>query len=100
LGQACNTIAEEKQQSISELIKRYLDLIGVDGVDRVLSRTETAADGFAAGASRQDDPRLAAPGRSSGDQPPRLVENGGPLGPKPTDVNALAQLLQRQASSG
>ena len=31
---------EGVQISFSEMIKRYLDLIGVDGVDRVLSRIE------------------------------------------------------------
>ncbi len=85
--------------SFSELIKRYLDLIGVDGVDRVLSRTDAAAAGSSAGMPAQNGTPIGTGGESQ-NQPSRLVENGGPLGPKPTDVNALAQLLQRQAASG
>jgi hypothetical protein len=30
-------------------------------------------------------------------QPPRLVEQGGPMGQAPSDMNAMAQLLQLQA---
>jgi hypothetical protein len=100
---------EGVQISFSEMIKRYLDLIGVDGVDRVLSRIEPAGPGSilptegslsplqAAGAT-VDAPGLNEAGPSNPDLPPALVEKGGPMGDMPTDANALAQLLQLQAA--
>lgn len=86
--------------SFSELIKRYLDLIGVDGVDRVLNRSNTDPATPMPGQQAPDNsqPNFASP--SSQDQPPQLVADGGPFGPEPTDRNALAQLLQRNATVG
>ncbi len=81
--------------SFSELLKRYLDLIGIDGSDRILSRTasnglnmeslDAGADGYS---PETPDPE---------NLPKRLVEDGGPMGAYPDDVNALAQLLQVQS---
>jgi hypothetical protein len=87
---------EGLQISFAELLKRYLDLIGVDGVDRVLTRMDPAEAG-----STLADPS----GRNSvrgdeatgGGQAPLLVEHGGPMGQEPTDANAIAQMLQMQA---
>ncbi len=83
--------------SFSELLKRYLDLIGVDGADRVFNRIEPvppqSPDLQAAAEAGFMDPLV------SQDAPPRLVEDGGPMGPIPTDANALAQLLQMQAQA-
>ncbi|MBI5569330.1 MAG: hypothetical protein HY914_05230 [Desulfomonile tiedjei] len=90
--------------SFSEMIKRYLDLIGVDGVDRVLSRIDAGDAGADLG---QAENPFARPGSGQGEgtpagtapnHPSRLVENGGPMGPEPTDANALAQALQMQAA--
>jgi len=111
LAQFQPILAQEGVQiSFSEIIKRYLDLIGVDGVERVLSRMDPRS-----APSPEMTTGLMPPGnnrlgggpengqlRQSGpvprDLPTRLVEEGGPLGPEPTDQNALAQLLQLQAA--
>ncbi|MEI8183155.1 MAG: hypothetical protein WCG29_10675 [Desulfomonile sp.] len=97
--------------SFSELIKRYLDLIGVDGADRVFTRVsvpdETNREEEGSSSPPDDhlsrspeDPRRIGPSRnSSPHSPPPLLEKGGPMGPNPTDQNALAQFLQIQASS-
>jgi hypothetical protein len=81
--------------SFTELLKRYLDLIGVDGAERVFSRmaptgTEIAPDGM-----RQQGPGGPVPDPPA---PGPLAEEGGPMGPEPTDDNALAQFLQLQAA--
>jgi len=96
--------AEGVRISFSEMIKRYLDLIGVDGADRVINRIRTAEGGMqpSAGMSANASPAMEpdAPEKAAGaggNLPPRLVENGGPMGPEPTDANALAQFLQLQA---
>jgi len=89
--------------SFSELLKRYLDLIGVEGADRVISRVDAteaaqlAQEGslFTQGHMTGLNQRPANGKGATG--PPRLVEKGGPMGPQPTDANALAQLLQIQA---
>ena len=78
--------------SFAEMIKRYLDLIGVDAAERVLSRSNPVSDGVGpdtTGAGFTSEPEALSP---------RLVENGGPMGAEPTDRNALAQLLQLQAA--
>jgi hypothetical protein len=100
---------EGVQISFSEMLKRYLDLIGVDGVDRVLTRIDplkAGADfnnpGSAATTSSPSsgEPSHEAAGDTGSNVPAALVENGGPMGDLPTDANALAQLLQMQAASG
>ncbi len=86
--------------SFTEILKRYLDLIGVDGVERVLSRVNPAqapATGPGAGSQQFPLPQ-GAHGAQSPSTPSRLVEAGGPMGPEPTDANALAQLLQMQSA--
>jgi hypothetical protein len=103
LAQFQPVLAQEGVQiSFSELIKRYLDLIGVDGVERVLSRMNASTAPIAeaqsmahahGSSSPADGMRGAGPG-----SPTRLVEDGGPLGHEPTDLNALAQFLQIQAA--
>jgi hypothetical protein len=92
-------VQEGVQISFSELIKRYLDLIGVDGVERVLSRMNPVAPALSGpqrpGASPQHGDAIQPAGPNL---PTPLVENGGPMGPEPTDLNALAQFLQMQAA--
>ena len=86
--------------SFTEILKRYLDLIGVDGVERVLSRVNPAqapAAGPSAG-GRQPPPPEGVNGLQGPNTPSRLVEDGGPMGLEPTDANALAQLLQIQSA--
>ncbi len=85
---------EGVEVSFSEIVKRYLDLIGIEGADRVLHRraesiTEAPIEhGYDNGCA--SDPA----GQST---PAPLIENGGPMGSQQTDVNALAQFLQRNA---
>lgn len=90
---------EGVQISFSELLKRYLDLIGVDGAERVFSRIDPADAAAAAGIADPRNPGAPSPlpMPMPPDTPGRLVENGGPMGPQPTDANALAQFLQLQA---
>jgi len=96
--------------SFTEMIKRYLDLVGIDAADRVLSRSNPEPEGNAMPGLPQEIQNAGlhnGPGGNVRDAgissrpdalPTRLVENGGPLGPEPTDQNALAQLLQLQAA--
>jgi hypothetical protein len=95
---------EGVQISFSELLKRYLDLIGVDGADRVFSRVNPLQAQGLGGST----PAGSLPGAELLDYfpneltketlgPRRLVEKGGPMGHQPTDANALAQFLQEQA---
>jgi len=96
---------EGVQISFSELLKRFLDLIGVDGADRVFTRIDPAQAAMLGGGapapgspSASDMVGAGVPaGPPNGDTPTPLVEDGGPMGPHPTDANALAQLLQLQA---
>ncbi|MFZ5866992.1 MAG: portal protein [Thermodesulfobacteriota bacterium] len=104
LAQFQPVLAQEGVQiSFSELLKRYLDLIGVDGADRVISRVDaTQAEQLAQEGSPLPQGGLIGLNQRPGDLrsaegPSRLVEKGGPMGPQPTDANALAQLLQIQA---
>jgi hypothetical protein len=83
--------AEGVAVSFSELLKRYLDLLGIEAADRVFTR----ADG------PQEMAESQVPGFDSTnadhDVPDRLGEKGGPMGAEPTDLNILAQLLQKAA---
>ncbi len=79
---------EGVEVSFSELLKRYLDLIGVDGAERVLTRSPAK--------SGPPQPGFEETGGAQ-TQPKPLVENGGPMGSEPTDANALAQMLQKQS---
>lgn len=79
--------------SFSELMKRYLDLIGIDGANRIFVNM---------GRSMENQHSPAVNGQ---DQPPRDERqygrgpsaNPGPMGPDPTDLNSLAKLLQYEA---
>ena len=83
--------------------------LGVDGVERVLSRIHPLRGGLPQG-MRSETRRKAVRGSSRGGDPfadndathqesaTPLVEQGGPMGPEPTDANALAQFLQIQAN--
>ena len=88
--------------SFSELIKRYLDLIGVDGADRIMTRSNSV-DSAETAYNPTGSPELMDIFGDAGDTPvntpKRLVEKGGPLGQYPDDINALAQMLQSQANS-
>ncbi len=102
---------EGVQISFSEIIKRYLDLLGVDGAERVLSRIHPLQGAPPGGMAIQDaaesglsrfrprgDPTLSDNVTTGRESPTPLVRHGGPMGPEPTDANALAQFLQIQAN--
>lgn len=90
-------LAEEGVRvSFSELIKRYLDLLGIDAVDQVFTRTQpdiknqtTPHDRLTQGFEAAD-PNAAS-------SPAPLGQHGGPLGSYPDDLNTLAQFLQLSA---
>lgn len=84
------------QISFSEMIKRYLDLLGIDGVDRVVTRVRTDSTNPMSTGLPQSQPEGETNPVAT---PTRLVEEGGPMGSEPTDSNALAQLLQLQAAA-
>jgi len=99
--------AEGIRISFGELIKRYLDLIGIEGADRVFQRMSgdpelgnDVAKGSWPGA-RPDSGNLPMTLPRRGDdttEPPGpLVEDGGPMGRFPSDANALAQFLGIQS---
>ncbi|MGC8908599.1 MAG: hypothetical protein ACP5M0_14330 [Desulfomonilaceae bacterium] len=99
---------EGVQISLTELIKRYLDLVGVDGADRVFHRIGmtrdpdncaprvSSADGWGRQRPDDEDP-IPADDLPETAAPPALVKTGGPMGRFPSDCNALAQLLGLQA---
>jgi len=99
---------EGVQISFSEIIKRYLDLLGVDGVERVLSRIHPLRGGLPQKMMGHDPAQSEVPpegeipftdnGATHQESATPLVEQGGPMGPEPTDANALAQFLQIQAN--
>lgn len=103
---------EGVQISFSELLKRFLDLIGVEGAERILSRIDPAGQagldesGLPIGledaipGDEFSNPGNIDPTDSPTDSPPYLLNDGGPMGPQPTDENALAQFLQLQAQAG
>ncbi len=85
LAKFSSVLAEEGVRvSFSELIKRYLDLLGIDAVDRVFTRVQPET-----GQRPPDFPE------SRESTPP--APNGGPFGPYPDDMNTLAQFLQMSA---
>jgi hypothetical protein len=81
--------------SFTELLKRYLDLIGVDGAERVFTRMDPREDPLGQQQGLVNGLGAAASGQNT---PTPLLQDGGPMGPEPTDDNALAQFLQMQAA--
>ena len=98
LSQFTPVLAQEGVRvSFSELIKRYLDLLGIDAVDRVFTRV--SPNNTQEGAQPDDlAPGAHVPDINGQPSPPRLVENGGPFGAYPDDMNAIAQFLQMAAN--
>lgn len=84
------------QISFSEMIKRYLELLGIDGTERVLTRLP--AEAAERNVSEAHENSAGGVNREQG-RPHGLVEQGGPMGDEPTDANAVAQLLQMQSLS-
>lgn len=114
--------AEGIKISFSELLKQYMELLGIEGVDRIVTvgppppppmpmgmpPPGMAGPGPPPGGPRpappgppkQGPPPMNSPGRPMPPppgNPPQLVRRGGPLGAGQTDTNALAQFLQLQA---
>lgn len=85
------------QISFSELLKRFLDLIGVEGADRIFTRMSNPTADSAEGIPGA--PTENAMGMSTEDISPPLGDHGGSIGPMPTDAAAFAQWLQMQADS-
>ena len=77
--------------SFTELVKRYMDLIGVDGSDRMFVRIspETSDRSGSTGNT------IAAGSHEDGTS--RNPTGNGPMGDDLSDANALAAVLQRQA---
>lgn len=85
--------AEGMRVSFTEVVKRYLDLVGIEGADRVLNRVELPGNGSIPVKSQSPD-------SADEEASPRshvLLEDGGPMGTSPTDANAVAKMLQMQA---
>lgn len=116
--------AEGIKISFSELLKQYMELLGIEGVDRIVTvgppppppmpmgmpPPGMAGPGPPPGGPRPGPPRpgpppgpppMNSPGRPNmpppPGNPPQLVRRGGPLGAGQTDTNALAQFLQLQS---
>ncbi len=90
-------LAEEGVRvSFSELIKRYLDLLGIDAVDRVFTRTQPDTQSQTATVDRPTQ-EFGAADSNEVNSPAPFGLNGGPLGSYPDDLNTLAQFLQMSA---
>jgi hypothetical protein len=77
--------------SFTELLKRYLDLIGVDGANRVFVRMGLDHGGETY--PMEGDPNLHAEDSINA----RDIDNMNPMGRAPTDSNILAGRLQKEA---
>jgi hypothetical protein len=77
--------------SFTELLKRYLDLIGIDGANRIFTRVANDP-------AHNPGQAPARPGEPTPPGPGRAEDHYGPMGPAPTDMNIMAKILQRQAS--
>jgi hypothetical protein len=117
--------AEGVQISFNEIVQRFVELVGIEGADRIIrqlspqEQQQIQQQQMMAQMGVPSSPPGGGPPQMGGGgpppsrppmppgpppngpirQPPRLVENGGPMGQAPTDDNAIAQLLQMQALS-
>ncbi len=90
LAQFQETLAAEGMSvSFSELIKRYLDLIGVDAADRVLRRGPAPI-------VTGDAPEQSPTEETNGPKP--LNQTTNPTGHTPTDSRLMARILSAQAT--
>jgi len=125
--------------SFTELARQYVELLGIEGADRVITRMDPMQQMLMQGPppgpggsppsprpGPQGPPRpIPGPPSPGGPIPPPrpggppngpppaggppflqnpslrrpLVQNGGPMGPEPTDMNAVAQMLQLDSLS-
>ncbi|MEZ0345891.1 MAG: hypothetical protein ABWK01_05010, partial [Infirmifilum sp.] len=95
---------EGSSVSFTELARQYLELVGLENGERVIVKAPpppvqppgpVAPQGNVPAEGPGGPP--AAPPQSGPPflgEPPQLVKNGGPMGPSPTNDNALAQFLQ------
>jgi hypothetical protein len=104
-------LSEGWKLSPSEFVNRWLDLLDIDGADRLITKVserEQILMEQVAALSEQlamisgQMPQGGAPGSQeqeppTPDQPMPLIENGGPMGEDQTDLNALAQMNQMNA---
>jgi hypothetical protein len=88
--------------SIAELYNRLIDLLGVDGAERI-ARKMTQQEIMQAQMAQQQEMMMAQQGGGGGGgqgQPMPPLPPGGDMGPPPTDPMAMAALLQSQAQMG
>jgi hypothetical protein len=83
-----------------ELIQMWINLINVDGSDRVLH--QLSPEELQAQQQAQQEQMMMEQGGQQGQGPPQspdgslpMAENGGPMGAVPTDQNVLAQMMQQ-----
>lgn len=96
------------QISFQGVLKKYLELIGVDGIDRIITvmppppPMPLGPDGMPLPPGEGPPPGIGPGGAPPPMLPPGgggpLAENGGPMGPTPTDMNAMTQMLQLRAA--
>lgn len=75
-----------------ELFRRWVDLLKIDGSDRTVVKLPP---------QMMQPPGPSQPGQpetQQAGQPPQYVTDGGPAGQEPTDMNAIAQMLQMQGA--
>lgn len=108
--------------SVAELMKRRIDLIGIDGSDRIISRIGTQEQMMmqqiqqlsmqnqqlmqALQQAQQQPQQVPEHSHTSTDTPPAQPQGGngdvgpGPMGDEPTDANYLAQIYQEATRPG
>ena len=97
--------------NFAEILKKYLDLLGIEGAERIIRRLTPEQQQMMAMQQMmaqqqlppgQGPPTQLPPGQGPppmpSDAPPPMGENGGPMGPVPSDPNIMAQILQMQQS--
>jgi hypothetical protein len=97
-------MAENKAISLTGMLQRYLELMGIDNIDDIIKQAPPMMPNMGGPPGQPMLPGMpgaspvgpgGAPQLEPGQRPPlQLVRRGGPMGDQPTDQNALAQLLQ------
>jgi hypothetical protein len=100
---------EGYQLAMAEIVKRYFDCLGIDGVDRILKQLTPQERQMQAiqqqimmmqaqgGQPPQGPPNLSVvPGGQGAPQPPEMGAEGGPMG-SGSDADVMAQQLQNMA---
>lgn len=95
------------QFSLSELLKRYIELLGIDGADRLFHRLTPEESmmlqlqqQMQQGWRQQGQSPSPPQGGSSPEGPPPVEEGGSGGEPPPSDFAALQQMIQQGAQPG